>query len=124
MEKSYVGKKGVLLGLNVDSLEDLAANKTMAFFDRNEPKDLFDVYFLIKKKGFSPSKLLDLVRQKFGVTFSEPSFWSEAFKTLPLLHSLRPLLLEKGGGEKDKVLKSIENYFREGSAKFLRKSLD
>lgn len=123
-EKKPLGKKAVLFGVNIDSLKDLAANKTMAYFDRNEPKDLFDIYFLIRKKEFSPSKLLDLVRQKFGVTFNEASFWSEAFKTLPLLHNLRPLILEKGGEEKDEVLKSVENYFREGSAKFLRKSLD
>lgn len=93
-------------------------------FDRNEPKDLFDIYFLIKKKGFSPSKLLDLVQKKFDVTFNEASFWSEAFKTLPLLHSLKPLILEKNEGGKDEVLKSIENYFKEESAKFLRKNLD
>ena len=34
-------------GVYIDSLEDIAANKFFAFFDRSEPKDLLDLYFLI-----------------------------------------------------------------------------
>lgn len=123
-EKKSLEKKGALFGINIDSLKDLVANKTMAYFDRNEPKDLFDIYFLIKKKQFSPSKLLALVKQKFGITFNEGSFWSEAFKTFPLLHNLKPLILEKDEKKKDELLKFIENYFRGESAKFLRKNFD
>jgi len=35
----------------VDSLEDIAANKIMALFDRNDPKDLVDLYFFLTKKN-------------------------------------------------------------------------
>lgn len=96
----------------------------MAYFDRNEPKDLFDIYFLIQQLGFTPSRLLKLTRQKFGISFNEASFWSEAFKSFPLLHTLEPLMLEKESDQQKQILKTIEDYFREGSARFLRKNLE
>lgn len=122
-EKNTLKKRGVLLGIHIDSLDDIAANKTLAFFDRNEPKDIFDIYFLIHKAGFTPLKLLTLVRQKFGISFNEASFWSESFKCFPLLHTLEPLMLEKGSDKQKLLLKTIGDYFQEGSAGFLRKNL-
>lgn len=121
-EKKTLKKRNKLLGVYVDSLEDIAANKTMAYFDRNEPKDLFDVYFLLHKGGFNPSQLLKLVHRKFGVTFNEALFWSEAFKNLPLLRELKPLL-EKEEEKQNALLKTIEQYFKDGSYKLLRKTL-
>ncbi len=78
-EKKTLKKREILLGIYVDSLDDIAANKVMAYFDRNEPKDIFDIYFLIRKAGYAPSKLLSLVQKKFGISFKEASFWSEAY---------------------------------------------
>lgn len=123
-EKKTLHKRETLLGIYIDSLDDLAANKVMAFFDRNEPKDLFDIYFLIHKANFSPQRLLRLVEEKFGVTFNEASFWSEAFKSFPLLHTLKPLLLEKQSNHQKDILKTIEDYFQQSSAEFLRKNLE
>jgi len=122
-EKKTLKKRNKLLGVYVDSLEDIAANKTMAFFDRNEPKDLFDLYFLLHKGGLSPTQLLRLVYKKFGVSFDEALFWSEAFKSLPLLNELKPLMLEKEKKEQNSLLKRIEDYFRDASRRFLSKTL-
>lgn len=122
-EKKTLKKRNKLLGIYVDSLEDIAANKTMAYFDRNEPKDLFDIYFLLYKGGFTPSQLLELVVKKFGVSFSESLFWSESFKSLPLLRELKPLMLEKEAKEQEWLLDRIEKYFKDGSYKFLRKTV-
>ena len=118
-EKKRLGKRKVLLGVTIDSLKDIAANKTFAYFDRNEPKDLFDLYFLIKKKEFTVNKLLSLCEQKFGVAFPEDLFWSEAFKTLPLLENLRPLLLTDSEMARKKLLKEIESFFKKGARRFL-----
>lgn len=123
-EKKTLQKRKALLGVYVDSLDDIAANKTMAYFDRNEPKDLFDIYFLIHKAGFTPSRLLALVQQKFGISFNEASFWSEAFKSFPLLHTLEPLMLDEGNDRRKLLLKTIEDYFQEGSTQFLRKNFE
>lgn len=47
----------------LDSLADIAANKLAALFDRAEPKDFVDVYFLCQRE-FTFSSLLALARQK------------------------------------------------------------
>lgn len=122
-EKKQVQKRGKLLGIAIDSLEDVAANKVMAYLDRNEPKDLFDVYFLLTKRGFRPQKLLALAREKFGVEISESLFWSEAFKSLPLLKELIPLLPEEKKEKQEQILRTIEAYFKDGSSRFLKKNL-
>ena len=108
-------------GISIDSLDDIAANKTMAFFDRNDVKDLFDVYFLINKENFTPQRLLKLVENKFGAKFSEGSFWSESFKSFEKLDNLVPLLLVKNENEKAEILDEIKEYFTKGSKKFLDK---
>lgn len=122
-EKKTLKRRNKFLGVYIDSLEDIAANKTMAYFDRNEPKDLFDLYFLLTKKDLSVQKLLELTLQKFGVEFTESLFWSEAFKTLPLLHTLKPLIEKQSDQEKENLIKKIEEYFKDGSSAFLRKNL-
>lgn len=122
-DKKRLGKKEQVLGVWADSLEDLAANKTLAYFDRNEPKDLFDIYFLLTEGKFSLKKLLELVLKKFGVKLPESLFWSEAFKKTGLLSRITPLLLEKDDNKKRQLLDNIEGYFKEKSAQFLRENL-
>lgn len=122
--KIPVGKKQRVLGVWADSLPDLAANKTLAYFDRHEPKDLFDIYFLLTKGGFSVNQLLHLVTNKFGVKLHESLFWSEPFKTIGLLSKIKPLMMEKDGKRKQQLLKDIERFFKEKSAQYLRKNLD
>lgn len=119
-DKKPLGKRRELLGVKIDSLEDIAANKTFAYFDRNEPKDLFDLYFLITRCGFTVPKLLKLVERKFGAKFNEAIFWSEFFKTFPLLKDLKPLI---SGSERKKavLLKKVVDYFKNGSNEFLSK---
>jgi predicted nucleotidyltransferase component of viral defense system len=50
-------------GLALDSLEDLAANKLAALFDRADPKDFVDVYFLAREVR-PLSELIDSARRK------------------------------------------------------------
>jgi len=107
-------------GIFVDSLDDIVANKTMAFFDRNDPKDLCDLYFILKTKKYTPKKILNLVEKKFGVRFGESSFWSEAYKSFEDLESLKPFLIEKNRG---KVIKEIKEYFIKGANQYLKKKL-
>jgi len=105
----------------VDSLEDIAANKTLAYFDRNEPKDLFDLYFLINKANFSAQKLLQMVKEKFGVVFSEFGFWSESAKGIELLDSLQPLVLDKNP---QRLIEQIKTFFLEEGKNFLSKDIE
>lgn len=111
-----------LYGIFVDSLEDMAANKLMAFFDRNEPKDLFDIYFLLKKK-FSLKKLLSLAEEKVSVKFSEFMFWSECTKSLASLNQLKPLLFEKNPEKQNLLFQKITDYFNIQGQKYLEARL-
>lgn len=120
-EKKRLKPLGKNMDIFVDSLDDIAANKTLAYFDRNEPKDLFDLYYLINKSGFSASRLLQMVKDKFGMRFSEFSFWSESTKSLKLLKSLKPFIIEKNPEE---LIKKINRFFLEEGKKSLAKNLE
>ena len=51
------------LGLSIDNPTDIACNKLSALFDRAEPKDFVDVYFVVHE--LMPfDRLLELARQK------------------------------------------------------------
>lgn len=106
-------------GILVDSLDDIAANKLMALFDRNEPKDVVDLYFLFTKGGYAPSVLLPFVEKKFGVQFDESMIWSEAMKGLEQLGQLQPILLGNTGQQKE-LLRQIKAYLETQSKQFLK----
>jgi len=106
----------------VDSLRDIAANKTFALIDRNEPKDLFDIYFIIHKINLSPEQLLDLVKKKFNVELPLDLFWSEAHKSALLLKNLKPMLLGTEQKKKD-LIQKIEAYVSSNSSTFLAKRI-
>ncbi|PIQ92573.1 MAG: hypothetical protein COV69_02345 [Parcubacteria group bacterium CG11_big_fil_rev_8_21_14_0_20_39_14] len=106
----------------IDSLDDIAANKLMAFFDRNDPKDLVDLYFLLTEKKYKIKHLLKLMGKKFGVEIPESAVWSEAYKGMDELDNLRPLL-SGTKSEKQKLLREIKDYFSNHSSEYLRKIL-
>jgi predicted nucleotidyltransferase component of viral defense system len=110
-------------GILIDSLDDIAANKLMAFFDRNDPKDLIDLYFLLTKKNYKIEKILKLVKKKFGVEFSKSNVLSEIHKILDDLEDLKPLLLVKNSKEAERIIKNIKNYFISQSSSFLSRLL-
>ena len=56
------GGRKELLGVRVESLEDLAAGKMGALFTRAEPRDFVDVFFLAEKMG--QEELLRLAKLK------------------------------------------------------------
>lgn len=111
-------------GIYIDSLDDIAANKLMAFFDRNDPKDLFDLYFLLTKKGYKIKKLIKLVEKKFGVQFRESAVFSEAYKSMKELNNLKPLILAKNLKEKQKIIKQIQGYFIDKANRYLQRVLE
>lgn len=107
-------------GILADSLDDIAANKVMAYFDRNEPKDLFDIYYLLTKAKYRVPHLLKMVEKKFGANFSEFMFWSESAKSLKLLSSLKPFFTVSGKRNQDQLIDEIATFFLQNSSDFLR----
>ncbi len=110
-------------GILIDSLEDITANKVMALFDRNDPKDLVDLYFLLTKKKFKVRQLLKWVERKFGVKLEVSSFWSECCKGIKDLDEIFPLLLTENQQEKREIINKIRDYFKSRSTDYLRKIL-
>ncbi len=66
-------------GFFVDSAEDIATNKLMSIIDRNEPKDFFDMYFLLKE-NFNIISLVENVDKKFGFKIDLLTIGSELAK--------------------------------------------
>jgi predicted nucleotidyltransferase component of viral defense system len=118
-EYKALKKKNKFKNILIDSLEDIAANKTLSLFDRNEPKDVFDIYFLIKKANLSSKKLLKLTERKFGLKFSEDNFWEECLKKSKDIISLKPYLLSKN----QKILLEIKKFSEKESSRYLKKIL-
>lgn len=110
----------LLRGVRIDSLEDLAANKIMAVVDRNEPKDVIDIYFLMTSKKFSIKKMLNLAKKKFGLTMDESTVLGEILRKSQRLSEIEPLLYGTVGQQK-KLMKSAQAYFADLSAKCLRR---
>ncbi len=110
-------------GIFIDDFEDIAANKLMAFFDRNEPKDLVDLYFMLKIKRKKITQLLKLVEKKFGVKFDEGSVWSEAHKHIRNLDTIIPLL-NGNIQQQQKTIDAIKQYFEQRSMKYLHSRIE
>jgi len=106
-------------GLLIDSLPDLAANKVMAYLDRNQPKDILDLYVLLKRRTFTVSKLINLVDQKFGVRISEFTFWTESTKILKNLDGLVPYLLLSDPVKQGAYLQEVKYFFLDRGKDFL-----
>lgn len=110
-------------GVLIDSLFDLAANKTMAAVDRHEPKDAVDIYFLMVKKKMTAQTLLRLAKKKFGVQWSESLLLGQLLLASRLLSDVKPLLFGNAR-EQDTHIKTIQDHFTRLSADFVRRELN
>lgn len=63
-------KKG---DLQLASIEDILAMKSIAVIQRGCKKDFFDIWYLIKK-GYNLKKILKFAKNKFGKLFSQSIF--------------------------------------------------
>lgn len=116
-EHPRLGKRGKWQQMSVDSLDDIAANKLMALFDRNEPKDAIDLYYILTKGKYEIGTILKFVQKKFGVKFEESAVWGEALKGAKDIKELKPLLIGKDSQE------VIEKFFATKSKKYLEQVL-
>jgi predicted nucleotidyltransferase component of viral defense system len=110
--------------MQIDSLDDIAANKVLAYMDRTEPKDLLDIYYLLTKGSFTADTLLELVKKKIDMTISPFSFWSESAKSLKLIDSIHPYLIANSEEEKRHIIADMQKYFREKGRLYLENAID
>jgi predicted nucleotidyltransferase component of viral defense system len=81
--------------VKADSLSDIMVNKILSTYQRNEVKDIYDLYwYLSNKPKYNIIKLIKLVERKFGVAI-EPVLLLEKINELcNNLDSLSPLLIK------------------------------
>lgn len=64
---SPIYKPSNFMGIKVDSLTDIGANKIHTIYSNPRCRDFLDLYQIIKKENTPFESLLDLCQQKFGV---------------------------------------------------------
>lgn len=111
-------------GILIDTLEDMGANKMMALLERHEPKDIFDLYYLMRKKGWEVNKLVQLLKMKFGLPINPHTFFIEAERALKRLDTVRGLMLINDTVTQDKLFTKIHNFFDQAGSKYLRAYLE
>lgn len=98
--------------LRVDSLTDIMVNKTLSTYQRNEPKDAFDLYcYLNNKPKYNLQKLIKLVDRKFGVAIESTMLLAKINELAAQLDSLSPLLIAPRKDLKGKVKRFFQDIF-------------
>lgn len=109
------------LAISIDSLEDIATNKVMSIMDRREPKDVLDLYYILKLKHYSLKQLLQWVKIKFGPTFDLKTLVVEMMGGIKLLDSLQPLLVI-GQNRQEREINKVKRFCFNLADRYLRRA--
>ena len=121
--RKTLGKREIKEGILVDSLIDMAANKTLALIDRDDPKDIFDLYYFMTREHMKPKQLLDLVQKKFGAVYRLDLFWGEAVKMSKRLFELKPYIPDSTEEDREKLLTTIVQYIQDRSHEYVYRTI-
>ncbi|MFA5382819.1 MAG: nucleotidyl transferase AbiEii/AbiGii toxin family protein [Candidatus Micrarchaeia archaeon] len=77
-------KKQKIKSIILASDEDLLLNKLYVITRRAEHKDLFDIYYLLKKHNYKINNIEELFKKKFGIPFDETLKYLIRFKDFNL----------------------------------------
>lgn len=105
--------------LKIDSLKDIAANKTHAAFERSEPKDVFDLYFILQKGGFPFIRIFEWVEKKFGVEIDPIFFGAKILESVSQLQKISPLVFS----DKKNYIYRIEAFFKREIFSYMKKKI-
>lgn len=95
--------------LKIDSLTDIMINKTLSIYERNEVKDVYDLYcYLNNRPKYNLFKLIDLVEKKFGVAIEPALLLAKINELTTNLDSLQPFLVNR----QPKLIKKIKTFFQ------------
>lgn len=105
--------------LKIDSLQDILTNKTLAAYQRKEPKDIYDLYYFLRCKKGKLNNLIKQVEQKFEVIIEPTLLVERIIGNIRLLNSLKPMLYRK---ESD-LDRRVEAVFQQEFNEILKKSV-
>lgn len=101
-------------GVRVESLKDLTANKVFALYERAEPKDVYDLYSIIKLKKWKLEIILHWVETKFYGKIDMVHLGAQIQKGLDRIDILQPLISRPDKKLKEKIWNllggDIKNY--------------
>ncbi len=98
--------------IKVDSLTDIMVNKTLSAYQRQEPKDVFDLYcYLSNKPKYNLQKLIKLVERKFGIVIDLTMLLAKINELASQLNSLLPLLLVPQKDLSSKIKEFFQDIF-------------
>jgi len=114
-------KKSEEFSLQVDSLTDIIVNKTLSTYQRNEPKDVYDLYcYLSSCLKYDLFKLIKLVEKKFGVTIEPALLLAKINELANNLDKLQLLLVKSQPNLNKKVKDFFQDYFNRLARKTIK----
>jgi len=110
-----IGKARKVGNIVVESLADIVISKTLSAYQRNEAKDAFDLFVVLKTKKFNIEELISGVERKFSEKIDLAVLLSRLTKNLKNFSALSPLLIKKYSQ------KEITNFFQKLFNQYLKK---
>lgn len=104
--------------ITADSLRDIATNKTHACFERDAPRDAFDLYVIMKKRGWKLADLLRDVERKFGTIIDPVHLGARIISALERLSEIEPLFIGRPPATTQMI-----TFFKAETTAFLRNHL-
>ena len=105
------GKRQTLteFSFTADSLTDIMVNKILSAYQRQEPKDVFDIYcYLSNNPEYDLSQLIGLVEKKFGVAIEPVLLLAKINELADSLGKIRPLLIIP----RPKLTNQVKDFFQ------------
>jgi len=116
-------KKWPERNLFITSLEDIVVSKIMAIFDRNEPKDIVDLYYILKKSKYNLDQILKWVKKKFSMEIEKLVLFQEINRGITNLDKVRPLLLLPVAKQEAEIQK-MKHYFEALTNQYLKTKIE
>lgn len=114
-------KKLKEFGLKIDSLADILTNKILSTYERQEVKDVYDLYFYLGRKPKNNFlKLINLCEKKFGVKIEPVLLLAKINQLLNDLDKLKPLLVSSHKSLKKRMENFFQEIFNSLSKKFIK----
>ncbi|TSC94943.1 MAG: Uncharacterized protein Athens101428_68 [Candidatus Berkelbacteria bacterium Athens1014_28] len=101
-----IGRIKKINNIIAESLIDIAVSKTLSAYQRNEIKDAFDLFVILKDKKFGLERLISGVEKKFGEKIDTAILLARLTKNMENFDDLKPLLIIKYPKKK------IEDFFQ------------
>ncbi|NCP17002.1 hypothetical protein COU24_00785 [Candidatus Kuenenbacteria bacterium CG10_big_fil_rev_8_21_14_0_10_39_14] len=107
--------------LAIDSLTDIMVNKILSTYQRNEVKDIYDLYFYLSQKPkYNLAQLVKLVDKKFGVQIEPVLLLSKINVLIDSLKKLKPVLIQPSQNIDQEIKKFFQGIFNRLARKKIR----